>query len=110
MNKNKKNCVVLFLVKKIILFSFFSFLKKTLRLARIFQRIFVLNTETAKCNYGILRKEKIHLRHKWLRGQYVQLIKVEKPYYLTSWGMFILRPVDPQNSSDMINSSCLFEF
>lgn len=25
-------------------------------------------------------KKKIHLRHKWLRGQRVQLIKVEKPH------------------------------
>lgn len=41
MNKNKKNCVVLFLVKKIILFSFFSFLKKTLRLAHFSTNICV---------------------------------------------------------------------
>ena len=56
-------------------------------------------------------KKKIHLRHKWLRGQRVQLIKVEEETSRAKWEMFILRPVEPQNSSDMLDSiCCLFGF
>lgn len=104
MNKNKKigslPCKENYDIYSYIylLFSLsFPFSKKILRLHFIFQQIFVFEYTmwSQSVTTAFYEKKKIHLRHKWLRGQHVQLIKVGKPCYLTS-------------KMATINGGCLF--